>query len=205
MVKAYSDRKVSTLLENAFIFVLLCMIQKLCVDKKWIPPGLSIEILRYQQKKQYMCQLTNFRAQKETFFEPQTTNKTNPHTQTIAATRTHTQGRQSLQAAQGLGVRGQAAHGAPAAHHPAPDDSGARAPAARVREREERRPAGRRAHHQLPPPPQPPPGFFIIILFSFCVTNVSCVPSLFLSCFLNNRSHPPLNCYFLLFTFLSKF
>ena len=23
------------------------MIQKLCVDKKWIPPGLSIEILRY--------------------------------------------------------------------------------------------------------------------------------------------------------------
>jgi len=34
---------------------------------------------------------------------------------------------------------------------------------------------------------------FIIILFSFCVTNVSCAPSLFfffLSCFLNIRSHP---------------
>ena len=46
-IKAYSDRKVSTLSEYVFIFVLLCMIQKLCVDKKWIPPGLSIEILRY--------------------------------------------------------------------------------------------------------------------------------------------------------------
>ncbi len=44
MKKAYSDRKVSTLLEYVFILVLLCMIEK---DKKWIPPGLSIEILRY--------------------------------------------------------------------------------------------------------------------------------------------------------------
>ena len=42
----YSDRKVSTLSEYVFIFVLLCIIQKLCVDKKWIPPGLSIEFLR---------------------------------------------------------------------------------------------------------------------------------------------------------------
>jgi len=37
---------VSTLLEYVFIFFLLCMIQKLCVEKKWISPGLSIEILR---------------------------------------------------------------------------------------------------------------------------------------------------------------
>ena len=47
IIKSYSDRKVSTLSEYVFIFVLLCMIQKLCVEKKWIPPGLSIEILRY--------------------------------------------------------------------------------------------------------------------------------------------------------------
>jgi len=47
MIKAYSEWKVSTLSECGFIFVLLCMIQKLCVEKKWIPPGLSIEILRY--------------------------------------------------------------------------------------------------------------------------------------------------------------
>ena len=47
IIKAYSGRKVSTLLEYVFIFVLLCKIQKLYVDKKWIPPGLSIEILRY--------------------------------------------------------------------------------------------------------------------------------------------------------------
>jgi hypothetical protein len=47
IVIAYSDRKVSTLSEYVFIFVLLCMIQKLCVEKKWFPPGLSIEILRY--------------------------------------------------------------------------------------------------------------------------------------------------------------
>jgi len=35
MIKAYSDRNVSTLSEYVFIFVLLCMIQKLC-RKKWI-------------------------------------------------------------------------------------------------------------------------------------------------------------------------
>ena len=47
MIKAYFDREVSTLSEYVFILVLLCMIQKVCVDKKWIPPGLSIEILWY--------------------------------------------------------------------------------------------------------------------------------------------------------------
>ncbi len=35
--------------EYAFIFVLWQVVQKLCVDKKWIPPGLSIEILRYKR------------------------------------------------------------------------------------------------------------------------------------------------------------
>jgi len=47
IIKAYSYRKVFILSEYVFIFVLLCMIRKLCVDKKWIPSGLSIEILRY--------------------------------------------------------------------------------------------------------------------------------------------------------------
>ena len=47
MIKAYSEWKVPTLSEYGFIFVLLCMIQKLCVSKKWTPSGLSIEILRY--------------------------------------------------------------------------------------------------------------------------------------------------------------
>ena len=47
IIKAYSDIKISTLSEYVFIFVLLCMIQKLFVEKKWIPLGLSIEILRY--------------------------------------------------------------------------------------------------------------------------------------------------------------
>jgi len=47
IIKAYSDRKVSILLEYVFIFVLLCMTQKLYVEKTWIPAGLSNEILRY--------------------------------------------------------------------------------------------------------------------------------------------------------------
>ena len=33
-LQAFYDRKVSTLSENAFILVLLFMIQKLCVEKK---------------------------------------------------------------------------------------------------------------------------------------------------------------------------
>ena len=37
-LQAFYDRKVSTLSENAFILVLLFMIQKLCVEKKWTPP-----------------------------------------------------------------------------------------------------------------------------------------------------------------------
>ena len=36
MVKAYSGWKVPTLSEYGFIFVLSCMIQELCVEKKWI-------------------------------------------------------------------------------------------------------------------------------------------------------------------------
>jgi hypothetical protein len=32
--------------EYAFIIVLWQVVQNLCVEKKWIPPGLSIEILR---------------------------------------------------------------------------------------------------------------------------------------------------------------
>ena len=33
--------------EYAFMVVLWQVVQKLCVEKKGIPPGLSIEILRY--------------------------------------------------------------------------------------------------------------------------------------------------------------
>ena len=33
--------------EYSLIVFILCMIQKLFVEKKWIPPGLSIEVLRY--------------------------------------------------------------------------------------------------------------------------------------------------------------
>jgi hypothetical protein len=32
------------------LFVLWQVVQKLCLEKKWIPPGQSIEILRYKQK-----------------------------------------------------------------------------------------------------------------------------------------------------------
>jgi len=66
--------------------------------------------------------------------------------------------RQGAQHAPRLGVRRQAAHGPASAHHPAPDDPAQREPAARVREREERRAAGRRADHQLQAPAQPAPG-----------------------------------------------
>jgi len=45
-IKTYSERMEIFLSEYAFIFVLWQVVQKLCVDKKWIPPGLSIEILR---------------------------------------------------------------------------------------------------------------------------------------------------------------
>jgi len=40
-----------------FLSVLLCIIQKLCVDKKWIPPGLSIETLRYYNMRYLVRQL----------------------------------------------------------------------------------------------------------------------------------------------------
>jgi hypothetical protein len=38
MIKAYSDRKVSILSEYVLIVVLLCVIQKLCVEKKMVHP-----------------------------------------------------------------------------------------------------------------------------------------------------------------------
>jgi len=38
--------KVSTLSEHALIFIILCMIQKLCVEKIGCPTGLSIDVLR---------------------------------------------------------------------------------------------------------------------------------------------------------------
>jgi hypothetical protein len=46
-IKAYSERVDSFLSEYAFIFVIWEVVQKLCNLKKWIPPGLSIEILRF--------------------------------------------------------------------------------------------------------------------------------------------------------------
>ena len=50
-IKTYSERVETFLSEYAFIFVLWQVVQKLCVEKKWIPPGLSIEILRYESCK----------------------------------------------------------------------------------------------------------------------------------------------------------
>ena len=44
-LQAFYDRKVSALSENSFILVLLFMIQKLCVEKKWTSPCISIEVL----------------------------------------------------------------------------------------------------------------------------------------------------------------
>jgi hypothetical protein len=46
-IKPYSERVETFHSEYAFIIVLWQVVQKLCVEKKWIPPGLSIEILRY--------------------------------------------------------------------------------------------------------------------------------------------------------------
>jgi hypothetical protein len=46
-IKTYSERLETFLSEYNFIFVIVYIIQKLCVDKKWIIPGQSIEILRY--------------------------------------------------------------------------------------------------------------------------------------------------------------
>ena len=47
LVKNSIDRPDS---DSEYIFVHLCMIQKLCVEKKWLPPGLSIEILGTYEK-----------------------------------------------------------------------------------------------------------------------------------------------------------
>ena len=35
MIKVYSDQSFSILLAYAFIFVILCMIQKLCIETPW--------------------------------------------------------------------------------------------------------------------------------------------------------------------------
>jgi len=35
--------------EYALMIVLWQVVKKLCVEKKWIPPGLSIQFLRYIQ------------------------------------------------------------------------------------------------------------------------------------------------------------
>jgi len=44
--KTYSERVKIFLSEYAFIIVPWQVVRKLCVEKKWTPPGLSIEILR---------------------------------------------------------------------------------------------------------------------------------------------------------------
>jgi len=46
-IKPYPERVETFHSEYAFIIVLWQVVQKLCVEKKWIPPDLSIEILRY--------------------------------------------------------------------------------------------------------------------------------------------------------------
>ena len=52
-IKGHSDITVSTLSEYALIFVLLCMIQKLCVEKNEYSTGLSIKDLRLLKIKNY--------------------------------------------------------------------------------------------------------------------------------------------------------
>ncbi len=47
-IKAYYERTDSFLSEYAFIVVLWQVVQKLCLEKKWIPPGQSIEFSRYK-------------------------------------------------------------------------------------------------------------------------------------------------------------
>jgi len=42
-IKAYFERVDTFLSEYAFIVSLWQVVQKLCVEKKWISPGLSIE------------------------------------------------------------------------------------------------------------------------------------------------------------------
>ena len=46
-IKTYSERVETFLSEHAFIIVLWQVVHKSCVEKMWIPPGLSIEYLRY--------------------------------------------------------------------------------------------------------------------------------------------------------------
>jgi len=65
-IKTYLKRLETFLSEYAFIIVLWQVVQKLCVEKKWIPPGLSIEFLRqsfYKKDRPYtynsFCQFTN--------------------------------------------------------------------------------------------------------------------------------------------------
>jgi len=50
-IKTYSERVETFLSEYAIIIVLWQVVRKLCLEKKWIPPGLSIEILRYNNKR----------------------------------------------------------------------------------------------------------------------------------------------------------
>jgi hypothetical protein len=45
-INAYSKRVETFLSEYAFIIVLWQVVEKLCVEKKWIPHGLSIEFLQ---------------------------------------------------------------------------------------------------------------------------------------------------------------
>jgi hypothetical protein len=45
-MKPYSERAETFHSEYAFIIILWQVVQKLCVEKKWIPPGLSIELIR---------------------------------------------------------------------------------------------------------------------------------------------------------------
>jgi hypothetical protein len=49
-IKAYSDRKKSTLSEYAFIFVLSCMIQKLCVEKSGYSLSRSYGIWKFENE-----------------------------------------------------------------------------------------------------------------------------------------------------------
>jgi len=47
IIQIYFDRKTCILLEYNCIIVLRCVVQKLCVAKNCLPPGLSIANLRY--------------------------------------------------------------------------------------------------------------------------------------------------------------
>jgi hypothetical protein len=45
-IKAYTERADTFISEYHFFVVIWQVVQKLCVDKKWMPPGPSTEFLR---------------------------------------------------------------------------------------------------------------------------------------------------------------